>query len=158
ARRHPPGRRRPLDHDDRAVMRGRRVALAAWLAGLALCAWQVAHTRFVADLSSFLPAAPTEEQRLLVDQLRDGALSRVVLIGIGGAAAPGRARVSRSLARGLASQSALSSVLNGAESGFGREGEFLFAHRYALSPAVTPRRFTVEGLREAIGETIDRLA
>ncbi|HET6264824.1 MAG TPA: hypothetical protein VFD95_08195, partial [Usitatibacter sp.] len=72
-------------------MAARPVAIAAWLAGLALCAWQVAHTRFVADLSLFLPAAPTAEQRLLVDQLRDGALSRVLLMGIEGADAPVRA-------------------------------------------------------------------
>ncbi|HET7402140.1 MAG TPA: hypothetical protein VFJ62_10175, partial [Usitatibacter sp.] len=56
-------------------------AMAAWLVVLAACAVQIARTRFVADLSSFLPTAPTPEQRLLVDQLRDGALSRVMLLG-----------------------------------------------------------------------------
>jgi predicted exporter len=34
----------------------------------------------------------------------------------------------------------------------------LFQHRYALSPNVTPDRFTVEGLRKAVAETIDLLA
>ena len=63
----------------------RALAVAAWICVLALCALQVARTRFVADLSSFLPAAPSAQQRLLVDQLREGALSRVMLLGIEGA-------------------------------------------------------------------------
>ena len=72
-------------------MRSRRLAVSLWLAGLAFCIWQVTQARFVADLSAFLPAAPTAEQRFLVDQLRDGALSRVMLIGIEGADAATRA-------------------------------------------------------------------
>jgi predicted exporter len=31
-------------------------------------------------------------------------------------------------------------------------------YRYVLSPRVTPERFTVRGLREAVEETIDLLA
>ena len=83
-------------------MSGRRgLAVALWLVVLALCALQVARTRFVADLSSFLPAAPTATQRLLVDQLREGALSRVMLIAIDGADAGTRGSLSRALAAGL---------------------------------------------------------
>jgi len=62
----------------------RRLAIALWLAGVAFCIFQITQTRFVADLSSFLPQAPTPQQQLLVDQLRDGAISRVTLIGIEG--------------------------------------------------------------------------
>ena len=50
------------------------VRVGLWVAGLAACVVVISQARFVADLSSFLPAAPTERQRLLVDQLRDGAL------------------------------------------------------------------------------------
>lgn len=133
-------------------------AIAAWLLGLALCAWQIAHTRFVADLSSFLPAAPTAEQRLLVDQLQEGAVSRLVLIGIEGADAPRRAEISRALAARLRADARFASVANGTQAAFDRDRELLLAHRYALSPAVTPGRFTAEGLRAAIGETLDLLA
>ena len=136
----------------------RRAALAIWLVGLALCIWQVTQARFIADLSSFLPAAPTAEQRLLVDQLRDGALSRVVLLGIEGADAPTRARISLALAEALRRDPRFTAVANGAASGFERERGLLLDHRYALSAAVTPQRFTVEGLRAAIGETLDLLA
>ncbi|HSJ99566.1 MAG TPA: hypothetical protein VLC53_20990, partial [Myxococcota bacterium] len=141
-------------------MRRSRAAIALWLAGVALCLWQVAHTRFVADLSMFLPAAPTPEQRLLVDQLRDGAVSRMVLLGIEGADGATRARLSRALAAKLrgASTGQFASVANGETESFGRERDLLLAHRYVLSPQVTPQRFTVAGLREAVGETVDLLA
>jgi predicted exporter len=141
-------------------MRSRRVALAAWVVALALCLWQVAHTRFVADLSMFLPEAPTEEQRLLVDQLRDGALTRMMFIGIEGleGVPEARAAVSRGMRRRLEASGEFVSVANGENVGYERERDLLFAHRYALSPNVTPERFSVEGLRAAIAETVDLLA
>jgi predicted exporter len=136
----------------------RALPVALWIGVLALCALQVARTRFVADLSSFLPAAPTAEQRLLVDQLREGALSRVMLLGIEGADGPTRAALSRALAERLRADPRFASVANGAAAGFAREKEILFAHRYALSPAVSPRRFMEAGLRDAISESIALLA
>ena len=139
------------------LVRG-RVAVALWAIGVGFCAWQVAQARFVADLSSFLPASPTPEQRLLVDQLRDGALSRVMLIGIEGGDAATRANASRSLARSLSANPLFSSVTNGADAGFERERALLLAHRYALSPNVSAQRFSVEGLRAALAETVDLLA
>ena len=139
-------------------MAPRRLAVGLWLAGLALCVWQITQTRFVADLSAFLPAAPTAAQRLLVDQLRDGAISRVMLIGIEGADAATRAELSRSLAKSLGAEALFSSAANGAAAAFERERELLLAHRYALSPNVAPARFGVEGLRASIGETVELLA
>ena len=136
----------------------RTLAIAAWLVGLALCAWQIAHTRFAADLSSFLPSAPTPEQRLLVDQLREGAVSRLVLIGIEGDDAETRARVSRALAARLRADERFAAVLNGVNAALDRERELVLAYRYVMSPAVGPERFTVEGLRAAVGETLDLLA
>lgn len=135
-----------------------RIGVAAWLLGLALCAWQIAQTKFVADLSSFLPSAPTAEQRLLVDQLREGAVSRLVLMGIEGGDAPLRARLSLALAERLRSDARFASVSNGAVTAFEKDRELLLAYRYVLSPNVTPERFTVAGLRAAIEETLDLLA
>ena len=66
----------------------RRPILAAWLVAMAACLWIVAHTDFTADMSAFLPKNPSREQQLLVDQLKDGALSRMLLIGIEGGDAP----------------------------------------------------------------------
>ena len=139
-------------------MAGRRVAIGLWLAGLAFCIFEVSRAHFVADLSSFLPSAPTAEQRLLVDQLRDGAISRVMLIGIESADSLERARISRELAAGLRADPQFISAANGAHTGFESERDLLLAYRYVLSPNVTPGRFTVEGLRAAIGETVELLA
>ena len=135
-----------------------RAALGLWLALLALAAWQIGHTRFVADMSSFLPLDPTPEQRVLVDQLRDGAISRVVLVGIEGSDAKARAAVSNALAKSLVASPQIVGASNGANATFDRERELLLANRYVLSPKVTPERFSVEGLRAAVGDTIDLLA
>ncbi len=139
-------------------MASRRAAIGLWVVVLAFCAWQISQARFVADLSSFLPAAPTEQQRLLVDQLRDGAISRVMLMGIEGGEPGARAQLSRLLAQRLRADARFASVANGESTGFERERDLLLAYRYVLSPNVTPERFTVEGLRAAIGETLDLLA
>ncbi len=135
-----------------------RAAIAAWLAGLALCIFQVTQTRFVADLSSFLPAAPTAEQRLLVDQLRDGAISRVMLMGIEGADAATRANLSRELAEQLRTDARFVTVANGTSGNFERERGLLLDYRYVLSPAVTPERFSADGMHAAISATVDLLA
>jgi predicted exporter len=136
----------------------RGLAVAIWLAGMAFCIFQITQTRFVADLSSFLPSAPTPEQQLLVDQLRDGAISRVVLIGIEGGDAPLRARLSRSLAEALRGDPRFTAVANGTTVNLARERDLLLDYRYVLSSAVKPARFTVEGLRDAISETLELLA
>jgi predicted exporter len=135
----------------------RAAAIVLWLGTLALCGAQIARTPFVADLSSFLPAHPTQEQRLLVEQLRHGTLSRVMMIGIDGADAAHRAAISRALAASLADDDRFAGVANGATGGFERERGLLFDHRYTLSPAVDADRFSVEGLRSAIGATLDLL-
>jgi predicted exporter len=149
----------------------RGLAVSLWVVALAACVAIVVHTRFVADLSMFLPQSPTEEQRVLVDQLRDGALARTLLIGIDGADGATRARLSAELKKRLEAAEigarpgpelgqarVFSLVANGQSTGFVRERDLLLANRYALSPAVTPERFTVEGLRAAVAETVDLLA
>jgi predicted exporter len=135
-----------------------RTALAIWIVALALAGWQIAHTRFVADMSSFLPLEPTAAQRVLVDQLRDGAISRVILVGIEGGDAKARAAASNAMVKALAAAPLIAAVSNGSGATFDRERELLLKYRYVLSPRVTPQRFTVAGLHSAIEETIELLA
>ena len=139
-------------------MNSRRLAIGTWLLALAACIAIAARTAYVADLSSFLPANPTPAQRILVDQLREGALSRLMLIGLEGADAAARARVSRALAQRLRADPAFPFVANGSTAGFEREQALLLDNRYLLSPGVTAERFTAPGLRAAIAETLDLLA
>jgi len=133
-------------------------ALLAWLVLVAAALAVIAQTRFTADLSAFLPRSPTAEQQVLVDQLSDGMVSRLLLVGIEGGDAASRAAVSRELARRLRDDPAFGSVANGEPVHRDRDRALLFDNRYLLSPAVSPQRFTVDGLQAAIGESIDLLA
>ena len=45
--------------------------IALWLAVMLCAAFIVARARYTADLSAFLPRAPSARQALLVDQLRE---------------------------------------------------------------------------------------
>ena len=136
--------------------------VAVWLAGCTIAAVVAIRANYVADLSAFLPAAPTAEQAVLLDQLKNGAASKLVLIGIAGggdgtAAAAVRADASMRLAQALRNDRRFTSVNNGDTSAYGDTGRYVFAHRYALSPAVDAARFSVDGLRAAIDETVSLL-
>ena len=133
-------------------------AIALWLIFLLACAGIISRTHFTTDLSAFLPRAPTPEQQLLMDQLRDGLASRLILVGIEGADAPTRARLSRQIAQRLRADRTFVSVNNGEPVNTERDRIFLFNNRYLLSPAVTPARFSVEGLHAALSDSIDLLA
>ncbi len=143
------------------MIRPRRRGIAAivlWLVFLLACAGIISRTHFTTDLSAFLPRAPTPAQQLLMDQLRDGLASRLILVGIEGADAPTRARISRQIAQRLRADRAFVSVNNGEPVNTERDRLFLFNNRYLLSPAVTPERFSVDGLHAALSDSIDLLA
>jgi predicted exporter len=133
-------------------------AVLVWLLALVACATIVWRTHFTADMSAFLPKNPTAQQQLLVEQLREGSLSRLLLIGIEGGDAAGRAKLSRELASRLQASAEFASVRNGDAAAMARDRELLFKYRYLLSPAVNAGRFSVAGLRQAIGDSIDLLA
>ncbi len=137
--------------------RRRRVVVATWLVGLGAAVCIAARAHYVADLSAFLPSAPTPEQAVLLDQLKSGAASRLVLAGIEGGDAGDRAEASKRLAAALRASGRFASVDNGDTTPWQDAGRFVFAHRYALSPAVDATRFTVNGLRAAIDDTLSVL-
>ena len=128
--------------------------LLAMLAGVAI----VWNSRFVADMSFFLPAHPSAGQQVLVDQIRTGAVSRLLMLAVAGGDARQRAGLSRDLRRRLAAMPEFVSVQNGEAGNIDIDRDFLIRHRYLLSPAVSPERFTVDGLRAAIANSIDLLA
>ena len=132
--------------------------LAVWIICLALACIIVARARYITDLSAFLPAKPTAAQQLLVDQLRDGPASRLILIGLEGADDGVRARASAAFASRLRGDHKFSSVNNGEQVTAERDREFLFQHRYLLSDRVNAARFSGAGLHAAIEDTIDELA
>jgi predicted exporter len=139
-------------------MNSRTGVLALWLCAVAAAAVVVARARYITDLSAFLPAKPTPTQQLLVDQLRDGPASRLILIAIEQGEANDRARVSVGLAKRLRLDGQFSSVNNGEPLDAQSTQEFLLRHRYLLSDSVNAALFSGAGLRSAIEDTIDNLA
>src|ERR1051325_6437937 len=149
--------RRPFDDDDHprhAVTAGERWAVGAWLAFLAAGVWIVAHTTFTTDVSAFLPRSPTPEQQVLVEQLREGVVSRLVLVALEGTPPASLAQASKSMAAELRQDASFVAVENGDGSGAGADRDFLWRLRYLLSPAVSPERFSAAGLRERLEETL----
>lgn len=129
-----------------------------WLLGLALCATLALRAHYSADMSAFLPRNPTPAQQLLVEQLTEGVLSRLLLVGIEGGTPSERADLSRALAKRLEDGGLFISVRNGDAAVLARDREILFSNRYLLSPAVSPERFSSTGLRTAVEASIDLLA
>jgi len=135
-----------------------RSAIALWLVFVFACGLVIGRSQFSADLSFFLPRSPTPEQQLLLEQIRHGPASRLILAGIEGVDASTRARLSRQIAQRLRADPAFVSVNNGEPVSAERDRAFLFNNRYLLSPAVTPARFSVDGLHAALSDSIDLLA
>ncbi len=132
-------------------------AVLVWLCGLVACAVLALRADYTADMSAFLPRSPTPAQQLLVDQLTEGVLSRLLLVGIEGSTPEARAGLSRALAKHLQDGGLFVSVRNGDAATLAIDREILFSNRYLLSPAVTPEHFSPVGLRAAIENSIELL-
>lgn len=136
----------------------RVLPLVLWLTGMLACLLVIVQTHFVADLSAFMPRTPNARQQLLIDQLRDGAVARLIMMGIEGGDSAERARLSRALAKDLEQTGLFVAVQNGQEETQEHDRAYFFDNRYLLSPAVTPAHFEVDGLHAAISSSIDALS
>jgi predicted exporter len=114
--------------------------------------------RIETDFSAFLPPSATPEQRLLMSQLRDGLVSRLMLVALEGADEKTLARASRALAQRLAREPRFEHISNGSWEQLAAQGEVLLQHRYALSPTLSPQTFTVPALRTALQEQQEQMA
>ncbi|WP_175728189.1 MMPL family transporter [Burkholderia ambifaria] len=150
-------RTRPPALVTRRLPAWRQRAVLVWLLALVACAIAIARANFTADLSAFLPRAPSAGQRVLVEQLRDGIVSRLILVAIDGGDAATRAALSRRVAGTLRADRQFSAINNGEAVNDARDQQFVFDHRYLLSPAVTPQRFSADGLHQALGDSLDLL-
>ena len=140
------------------AVKGRALVVGVWLLSLLLCVVVILQTRFIADLSAFMPKLPTARQQMLVDQFRDGIVARLIMVGIEGGDAQTRAHLSLALGKRLRQDQAFLNVQNGDEAMQGKDQAFFFDNRYLLSPAVTPQRFSVDGLHAAIDDAIESLS
>lgn len=136
-----------------------RLAFWSMLLLLALSAWVlVFHTRFSTDLGYFLPRGASTTEKLLVEQVREGAASRLILIGLEGGSEEERARTSAELARQLRGNPLFAYVANGQQTLGDAERALLLNNRYLLSPAIRAERFTADGLAQALHERLSELA
>jgi predicted exporter len=136
----------------------RIVRISAWLALVIACIWIVARAEYRADISAFLPKSPTPNQQLLVDQLKDGAVSRLMLIGIEGADAKTLAVLSKGVAKSLRADAQWAVIGNGEAIGIEADGKFLLENRYLLSTRNDAAMWQAENLRNALAESRQLLA
>ncbi len=137
--------------------RAARYALAfALFAALALGAARL--VRIESDFSAFLPPSATPEERLLASQLREGLVTRLMLVAIHGGDERALAQASRALAERLSRDPAFDYAANGSAGQFAAQGEILMRNRYALSPEMKPGRFSAPALRAALEESLAQLA
>jgi predicted exporter len=167
-------RRMSWPRPSQAATQPRWLPLLLWLAVLATCVLVVVRSHYTADLSAFLPSNPTAEQKVLIDQLRDGPASRLILAGIelpkGEAVSPSErglrlARLSKALSLALRqpdsatssprASSPFASISNGEPLTAARDQAILLRYRYLLSQQVTPARFQTDGLHTALLDSID---
>lgn len=135
-----------------------RIVITIWVLFVLSCAWLTGRANYTADLSAFLPSAPTQEQRLLVDLLRDGMVSRLILVGIEGADSETRAFLSKGIAGELRNNPAFSYINNGEVSSQQKDREFIFNNRYLLSPKVDSQLFSVAGLHSSVSKSLEGLS
>jgi predicted exporter len=140
------------------MTRAGMTATLIWALAALIAAIIAIRARYTADLSAFLPRRASATQSLLVEQLREGPAAHLIIAAIAGADAEARAAVSRQMALRLRTNPAVLVIDNGNEAQLERDREFLFGHRYLLSPRVSPQLFTAGGLHAAIGAALDVLA
>jgi predicted exporter len=137
---------------------GKAVALLLWLLGLAACVVVITRTPFSADLSAFLPSKPTPAQQILVEQLRDGVVSRLLLVAIENDQPAQLAASSKKLAAQLRKDARFVAVNNGEEPGLTKDRELIWQNRYLLSPGMDePDHFSPKALREALDDDVQML-
>ena len=140
------------------MTRAARPATALFAVCVVIAAVIAARAHYTADLSAFLPKAPSPTQQVLVEQLREGPAAHLIIAAVGGAEPEARAAVSAAMAQALRRDAAFASVSNGDAASLERDRAFLFAHRYLLSNAVTSARFSSAGLHAALSASLDALA
>jgi predicted exporter len=136
-----------------------RLPVFVWLILMAVGAWiALFRTPVSTDLTHFLPNKAGIAEQILVEQLRHGVASRLLLVALEGSNESDLAEISRRLAERLRSHDAFVRVDNGAQGLSPGDREFLFEHRYLLSPKVAEPRFSADGLRQALDARLAELA
>ena len=105
-------------------------------------------------MSAFLPRSPSPRQQILIEQISEGIASRSLIVAVEGAPQPVLTQLSKFMGQQLRSSNDFSSVSNGQAFASGKDQPLLFENRYLLSPAMTPARMEVTGLRAAVVDSL----
>jgi predicted exporter len=118
------------------------MAMVAW--------WLGCNLQLQSDLSLFLPQGHSSSQRLLLSELRQGEASRLLLLGISGGSAEGRADLSQGLVGALRGSGFFERVENGAPGELELDAQ-LMRYRYLLeAPDRLQKDLDTAGLRSAL--------
>lgn len=141
-------------------MRGTALKLPVllWLLAMAIAVGILATSRFQTDMSVFMPRHPTKSQAVLVNQLQEGAASKVVLIAVDGLAESEFETTSIAFAEALRGSSLFTFVSNGRVASDPATQKLLFDYRYLLSDAINAKRFSVQGLKQSLTLRASELA
>jgi predicted exporter len=134
------------------------VLLPLWLLVLAGLAFLVTQRLQVGgDLRSFMPAPSTPDQRLLLDQVGEGAASRLLMLALSGRPEAQLARLSQQLAQRLRGDRRYTQVLNG---GFEIDAldPRLLPYRYLLSPTLDTQPLDTAYLSDQLQQRLEDLS
>lgn len=131
--------------------------LAIWLALLVTATLSLREVDVSQDITQFMPAGSTERQKLVVDLLREGPTTRLIMLALEGGTIGQLANTSRRLARLLSNNNLFAHVANGDPTIQASKLRKLFTYRYLLAPQTNERLFTAAGIRRALLDRLDEL-
>jgi len=101
------------------------------------------------DMTDFLPRGRSEAARLMLEELRTGSATGLVMLGIDSAPPDVLAQMSRDTTDAMVRSGQFAFVNNGARNLLNSpDQQLLFRYRYLLSSLTRPDGFTVEALRD----------
>ena len=125
--------------------------LAIWGILIVLSAvYLVTSVHMSSQMSDLLPVAKNSTQKMVIDQIRNGPSSQLLLLGIEGPLPTELTRLSKRLSAWMKASPHFQFIANGEQTGTEKEHELLFEYRYLLSPALDTSHFEVEGLRHEL--------
>lgn len=143
-------------------MKRRWPIISGWLLALLLAIAVLAEGPAIqSDLGQFLPRGSDTSSALLLDTMRDGPGSRLLLLDLSGTTPPQLAAATKKLANELASTPHFQHILGAGTTLSAREQALLFRYRYLLTDEVMDETTLRESLQQrlqelAIGAPIDR--
>ena len=140
------------------ILKQQRWLIVVWLVvGLAAVTQVLFSLRVDSDLTAFMPRTETEEQALLLSELKVGTGSRLWLLALTAEMSADLAELSRRFANALEVSGYFSSVYAGQIPVDATMQELLFKYRYLLDPIGGKSQFTISALRRAFETGLERL-